>query len=94
MTTTDAYPSELQDLITTTFSRPDLADLCLRLHERLYPQIAADAGLLRVYQDIEIPVRDILFRMERTGVLINTELLKQQSQEIGLFCQAYLAYYA
>ncbi len=59
------------------------ADLCLRLHERLYPQIAADAGLLRVYQDIEIPVRDILFRMERTGVLIDTELLKQQSQEIG-----------
>jgi DNA polymerase-1 len=26
------------------------ADLCLRLHARLYPQIAADAGLLRVYE--------------------------------------------
>ncbi|KFB76546.1 MAG: DNA polymerase I [Candidatus Accumulibacter cognatus] len=59
------------------------ADLCLRLHERLYPQIAADAGLRYIYQNIEIPVRDILFRMERTGVLIDAELLKQQSHEIG-----------
>ena len=59
------------------------ADLCLRLHDRLYPQIAADAGLARVYGEIEIPVRDILFRMERTGVLIDAQLLTQQSHEIG-----------
>ncbi|MFZ1446237.1 MAG: DNA polymerase I, partial [Candidatus Dechloromonas phosphoritropha] len=59
------------------------ADLCLRLHARLYPQIAADAGLAHVYGAIEIPVREILFRMERTGVLIDTQLLTQQSHEIG-----------
>jgi DNA polymerase-1 len=59
------------------------ADLCLRLQQRLYPQIAADAGLSRIYEDIEIPVRDILFRMERTGVLIDAQLLTQQSHEIG-----------
>ncbi|WP_313953092.1 DNA polymerase I [Accumulibacter sp.] len=59
------------------------ADLCLRLHDRLYPQITADAGLTRVYATIEIPVRDILFRMERTGVLIDAQLLARQSNEIG-----------
>jgi DNA polymerase-1 len=59
------------------------ADLCLRLHARLYPQIESDAGLLRVYETIELPVRDILFRMERTGVLIDSHLLTQQSHEIG-----------
>jgi DNA polymerase-1 len=59
------------------------ADLCLRLHARLYPQIESDAGLLRVYETIELPVRDILFRMERTGVLIDSQLLTQQSHEIG-----------
>jgi DNA polymerase-1 len=59
------------------------ADLCLRLHARLYPQIAADAGLAHVYGAIEIPVRNILFRMERAGVLIDTQLLTQQSHEIG-----------
>jgi len=59
------------------------ADLCLRLHARLYPQITADAGLARVYATIEMPVRDILFRMERTGVLIDAQLLAAQSGEIG-----------
>ncbi|WP_291992342.1 DNA polymerase I [Candidatus Accumulibacter sp. ACC003] len=72
------------------------ADLCLRLHARLYPQIAADAGLTRVYETIEMPVRDILFRMERNGVLIDAQLLSRQSNEIGkrlleLEAQAYAA---
>jgi DNA polymerase-1 len=53
------------------------ADLCLRLHARLYPQITADAGLARVYATIEMPVREILFRMERTGVLIDAQLLSR-----------------
>jgi len=59
------------------------SDLCLQLHERLFPQIAASEGLSRVYGEIEIPVRDILFRMERNGVLIDTDLLAQQSHELG-----------
>ncbi len=59
------------------------SDLCLRLHERLYPQIAADAGLKRVYGEIEIPVREILYRMERTGVRIDSALLGRQSVELG-----------
>ena len=59
------------------------SDLCLRLHERLYPQISASEGLTRVYGQIEIPARDILFRMERTGVLIDSALLAQQSNELG-----------
>ncbi|MBE2259963.1 MAG: DNA polymerase I [Rhodobacteraceae bacterium] len=72
------------------------ADLCLRLHDKLYPQIAADAGLKHVYQAIEMPVREILFRMERTGVLIDTQQLAGQSEEIGkrlleLEAQAYAA---
>jgi DNA polymerase-1 len=72
------------------------ADLCLRLHARLYPQIAADAGLLQVYETIEMPVREILFRMERHGVRIDSQLLAQQSHEIGkrlldLEARAYLA---
>ena len=60
------------------------ADLCLRLHENLYPSIASEPGLARVYSEIEMPARDILFRMERTGVLIDSALLAQQSHELGL----------
>ena len=59
------------------------ADLCLRLHQQMYPQIAADPGLLHIYSAIEIPARDILFHMERTGVLIDSALLAQQSHELG-----------
>ncbi len=60
------------------------ADLCLRLHRVLYPAIAAQAGLTRIYSEIEIPAREILFRIERTGVLIDSTLLAQQSHELGL----------
>ena len=60
------------------------ADLCLRLHARLSPQITADAGLSRIYDQIEVPLRDILFRIERCGVLIDTAPLARQSQELGL----------
>jgi DNA polymerase-1 len=59
------------------------SDLCLRLSERLFPRISADAGLYRVYSEIEIPVRDILYRMERTGVLVDAERLARQSNELG-----------
>ncbi len=59
------------------------SDLCLRLHDVLYPKIDADQGLKRVYADIEIPVREILYRMERNGVLIDSALLAQQSGELG-----------
>ena len=59
------------------------ADLCLLLHQKLFPQIAANKGLERIYGKIEMPVREILFRVERTGVLIDSGLLAQQSQELG-----------
>ncbi|TXH26932.1 MAG: DNA polymerase I, partial [Elusimicrobia bacterium] len=58
----------------TAYAAED-ADVCLRLHEVLYPQIAADPGLRRVYETIEMPVREVLFAMERCGVLIDTHLL-------------------
>ena len=59
------------------------SDLCLRLHECLFPQIQADAGLARIYSEIEIPSREVLFRMERNGVLIDSVALAQQSHELG-----------
>jgi DNA polymerase-1 len=59
------------------------ADIALRLHRKLYPPIAADAKLLHIYGDIEIPVRDVLFRMERNGMLIDAQLLTEQGRELG-----------
>ncbi|MDR1708154.1 MAG: DNA polymerase I [Candidatus Accumulibacter sp.] len=59
------------------------SDLCLRLHERLYPRIEANAGFARVYGEIEIPVRGILYRMERNGVLVDAARLVKQGDELG-----------
>ena len=59
------------------------ADITLQLHRQLQPQIAADAPLAHVYADIEMPVREVLFRMERNGVLIDSDLLALQSHELG-----------
>jgi len=59
------------------------ADITLRLHLAMYPQIEREAGLARVYRDIEMPVSRVLRVMERNGVLIDSDLLARQSHEIG-----------
>ena len=66
----------------TEYSAED-ADVTLRLHQLLYPRIAADEKLKRVYEVIEMPVREVLFRMERTGVLVDAARLDAQSRELG-----------
>jgi DNA polymerase-1 len=59
------------------------ADVTLRLHQALFPQIDGDEKSCRVYREIEMPVMHVLQRMERNGVLLNLELLAQLSREFG-----------
>ena len=59
------------------------SDLTLHVHRVLWPQVQADAGLLDVYQRLEMPVATVLQRIERNGVLIDADLLRQQSQELA-----------
>jgi DNA polymerase I len=59
------------------------ADVTLRLHHHFIPAIERDAKLARIYRDIEMPVRDVLFRMERHGVLIDSAKLAVQGRELG-----------
>ncbi|HPX88440.1 MAG TPA: DNA polymerase I [Methylophilaceae bacterium] len=60
------------------------ADITLQLHEAMYPIIAADSKLEFIYSQIEMPVSEILFTIERNGVLIDANMLNSQSNEIGL----------
>ncbi|UXY16031.1 DNA polymerase I [Chitiniphilus purpureus] len=66
----------------TAYAAED-ADIVLRLAGVLVPRLAAEPRLMSLYRDIELPVREVLFRMERTGVLIDAKKLAQQSHEIG-----------
>jgi DNA polymerase-1 len=59
------------------------ADITLRLHEALHPAIARDDKLAFIYDRIELPVREVLFRMERNGILIDAEILGKQGRELG-----------
>jgi DNA polymerase-1 len=66
----------------TAYSAED-ADVTLQLHGALYPRLAKEEKLRRIYADIEIPVAGVLLAMERNGVLIDAALLATQSQELG-----------
>ena len=66
----------------TEYSAED-ADITLQLHGALYPRIAADAELTHVYERIELPTREVLFHMERNGVLLDPVLLAAQSRVLG-----------
>jgi DNA polymerase-1 len=59
------------------------ADITLQLHEAMYPQITHDDKLSFIYHQIEMPSSACLFTIERNGVLIDADMLRAQSNEIG-----------
>ncbi len=71
------------DVETATRYAAEDADITLRLHQVLYPQIAREPQLDAVYKTIELPAMAVLWEMERVGVLIDVNLLNAQSNEIG-----------
>ena len=59
------------------------ADITLRLHQHLWPRLEKLPELASVFTDIELPLIDILSTIERQGVLIDSMLLGQQSEELA-----------
>jgi len=59
------------------------ADISLRLHQCLWPRIQALPSLTRIYREIEMPLVPVLSRIERTGVRVDVEALKSQSQDLA-----------
>ena len=59
------------------------ADVTLRLHEVLHPQLQAEPKLLALYETLEQPVAGVLARMERTGVLVDPSFLRSLGNEFG-----------
>ncbi len=68
--------------VATQYAAED-ADIALRLHQTLYPSIQRDDRLDYIYRMIEMPVLDVLFEIERNGVLLDYKLLQKQSLELG-----------
>jgi len=68
--------------IATDYAAED-ADITLRLHLELWPQIEVSPGLRYVYESIEIPAMRVLGIMERNGIRIDSALLAKQGQQVG-----------
>src|SRR5690606_39919536 len=65
-----------------TYAAED-ADVTLRLHCALWPQVQAQPRLKALYEEIEQPLASVLLEMEHRGVLLDAALLRQQSSELG-----------
>ncbi|RRU02643.1 DNA polymerase I, partial [Stenotrophomonas sp. 278] len=59
------------------------ADITLRLHRVLGPQLLAVPALDNVYRQIEMPLVPVLARIEANGVYIDAGELRRQSQDLG-----------
>jgi DNA polymerase I len=68
--------------VATNYAAED-ADITLRLHNELWPQIQENPGLLYVYEQIEMPAMRVLGIMERNGIRIDSALLAKQGQQVG-----------
>jgi len=68
--------------IATDYAAED-ADITLRLHLELWPQIQESAGLLYIYENVEMPAMRVLGIMERNGIRIDSALLAKQGQQVG-----------
>jgi DNA polymerase-1 len=66
----------------TAYAAED-ADVTMRLHRHLWPQIAAQPKLRSLYEEIEQPLVPVLLRMEHYGVLIDRDMLRKQSRELS-----------
>jgi DNA polymerase-1 len=59
------------------------ADVTLQLHRAMWPHVADNEGLKFIYEKVELPTAIVLQKIERNGVLIDTQLLATQSNELG-----------
>jgi DNA polymerase-1 len=59
------------------------ADITLRLHHALWSKLSAEPALKKLFEEIELPLVNVLSNIERTGALVDDTLLFQQSQELA-----------
>jgi len=60
------------------------ADITLRLHHVIWEKLSQVPELKRLLVDVEVPLASVLARMEQQGVLIDSQRLRQQSQDLAI----------
>lgn len=71
------------DLETAAPYAAEDADITLRLHQHLWARLEKEPELASVFTEIELPLIQVLSDIERQGVLIDSMMLGQQSEELA-----------
>jgi DNA polymerase I len=66
------------------------ADMTLQLHRLFWPRLEAETRLKTLFEEVEIPLLEVLADMERTGVRVDVDMLRRQSRELAERMQAVL----
>ncbi|WP_444996641.1 DNA polymerase I [Aliikangiella sp. IMCC44359] len=59
------------------------ADVTLQLHDEIWSELEQQEGPKNIFKEIEMPLVNVLSRMEQRGVFIDSDFLKQKSNEFG-----------
>jgi DNA polymerase-1 len=74
---------EIDIEVASAYAAQD-ADITFQLHETHWPKLQETPSLASLYRDIEQPLVEVLRKMEYLGVLVDADMLKQQSQELAV----------
>ena len=75
--------ASVDPLTACKYSAED-ADLTLRLAQVLRGRLDDEKELLRLYEEVELPLEELLGRMEGVGVLVDPVALKTLSADLGV----------
>ncbi len=59
------------------------ADITLQIHQKLTAELDKEPVLKSVYEDIELPLLNVLINIERNGVLVDVVMLEKQSKQLA-----------
>ncbi|MDP8033845.1 DNA polymerase I [Pasteurella atlantica] len=59
------------------------ADITMKLHQVLSAELQKTSELVKLFNEVEMPLVNVLSRIERNGVLVDDHLLLEQSSEIS-----------
>jgi DNA polymerase-1 len=59
------------------------ADITLQIHQKLKEALDEEPTLKSIYEDIELPLLNVLINIERNGVKIDVAMLQQQSKQLA-----------
>ena len=71
-----------QDIQPEAFTKTDVEQAFTKLLPPMRTRLE-ELGLMKLYEDIELPLVPVLFRMEQTGVFVNRAHLREKAEVIG-----------